>query len=342
VHKGWETFEFDPLVNTRVHRFGDSSRMTYPEAKEHYHAFLGQLWWKSELDSTDLLSLSAFLFLQDRIDEALSYFDRIDPAALPGRIHYDYLKCVALFYREKTEEAKAIAIAGLPTLPPGIWRDRYQAVVSQADEISELAKTPVPQEETGGKTTPLLELSPSGNGKLALRHRALDKAALRFFRVDLEILFSKDPFLQGGDGGNAEPAIQPNATIDVPLVAGTTETSVDIPAAMQGGNVLVSADSGYTHLLKVLDSGSLDIRRQPQERTIQVLDSAGHPLPRTYVKVYAETGDGKISFHKAGYTDLRGKFDYLSHSAIDTSTVKRVAILTSHPEKGARIGIYER
>jgi hypothetical protein len=60
------------------------------------------------------------------------------------------------------------------------------------------------------------------------------------------------------------------------------------------------------------------------------------------VKVYAETRDGKITFHKDGYTDLRGKFDYLSHTAIDSSTIKRVAILTSHPDKGARIGIYDR
>ncbi|RYZ42192.1 MAG: hypothetical protein EOO72_07470, partial [Myxococcaceae bacterium] len=224
IHKGWETFEFDPLVNARVHRFGEESRLTHPEAEKHYHAFLDQLAWKPALDSTDLLSLTAFLFLQERIDEALAHFDRIDPAALPGRIHYDYLKCVALFHREKTDEAKAIAAAALPTLPPGIWRDRYQAVADQADEIAVLAKTPVPKEEAGGKAAPQLDLVPSGDGRLVLRHRALDKAALRFFRVDLEILFSKDPFLKGGDAGdagNAEPGILPNAMLDVPLAAGT-------------------------------------------------------------------------------------------------------------------------
>jgi hypothetical protein len=342
IHKGWETYEFDPLVNARIHRFGDESRLTHPEAKNHYHDFLDQLAWKPALDSTDLLSLSAFLFLQDRIDEALVYFDRIDPSALPGRIHYDYLKCVALFHREKTIEAKVIAAATLPTLPPGIWRDRYQAVVSQADEITALTKAPVPKEEAGEIAAPQLDLVPSGAGRLLLRHRTLDKAALRFFRVDLEILFSKDPFLQGGDGGDAEPPILPNATLEVPLAAGTTETDVELPAGMKGGNVLISADSGNTRLLKVLDSGELDIRRQPLDRTIQVLDTAGHPLPKTYVKVYAETRDGKITFHKDGYTDLRGKFDYLSHTAIDSSTIKRVAILTSHPDKGARIGIYDR
>ena len=47
-------------------------------------------------------------------------------------------------------------------------------------------------------------------------------------------------------------------------------------------------------------------------------------------------------FFKDGYTDLRGKFDYLSHTGIDPSTVKRVAVLVSHPEKGARTVIYDR
>jgi hypothetical protein len=47
-------------------------------------------------------------------------------------------------------------------------------------------------------------------------------------------------------------------------------------------------------------------------------------------------------FHKDGYTDLRGKFDYLSNTAVDPSTVKRVAILVSHPEMGARTVIYDR
>jgi hypothetical protein len=52
--------------------------------------------------------------------------------------------------------------------------------------------------------------------------------------------------------------------------------------------------------------------------------------------------DGSVVFHKDGYTDLRGKFDYLSHTAVDSTTVKRLAILVSHSEKGARTVIYDR
>ncbi len=76
---------------------------------------------------------------------------------------------------------------------------------------------------------------------------------------------------------------------------------------------------------------------------MQVLDAATRkPMVKTYVKVYVETHDGKVRFHKDGYTDLRGKFDYLSHSGEDPAQVRRVAILASDPQKGARTMIYNR
>ena len=105
----------------------------------------------------------------------------------------------------------------------------------------------------------------------------------------------------------------------------------------------MAADSGSTKILKVLDSRAMDLRHTPQDRSVQVLDAVtGKPLAKTYIKVYAETQDGAIVFHKDGYTDLRGKFDYLSHTATDPTTLKRLALLASHPQNGARTVIYDR
>ena len=85
-----------------------------------------------------------------------------------------------------------------------------------------------------------------------------------------------------------------------------------------------------------------EIVRQPAERTIQVFDTASRlPLPQCYVKVYTQGADGEAVFHKDGYTDLRGKFDYLSHTGASLGEIRRVAVLISHPEKGARIEIFD-
>ena len=178
-------------------------------------------------------------------------------------------------------------------------------------------------------------------GKLVIKHRALEKATLRLFSVDLEVLFSKNPFLQGD--ANGQPAIRPNESFEVLLAKDVAETTVELPPGLRQGNLLVSADSAPKKLLKVLDSRALELRHTPQSRSAQVLDSASHkPLPKTYLKVFAEMNSGEIVFHKDGYTDLRGKFDYLSDTGVDPSTVKRVAVLVSHPDKGARTVIYDR
>ena len=343
VHHDWQTLEFDPLINPRAHRFTAESRITHQTAREHYHAFLDQLAWKPALDDADQLTLTAFLFLQDRIGEALARFGNIDPAKLPGRLNYDYLHAVALFHQEKAAEAKVIAARNLPSLPPGLWRDRFQAVIDQADEIAALDQPDGNTRAAEEAAAPQLDLALGGDGRLVIKHRALEKATLRLFSVDLEVLFSKNPFLQGEGENGGNPAIRPNEILEVPLAKDTAETAVDLPAALRQGNVLVSAASGTTKVLKVLDSRALDLRHTPLSRTVQVLDAAtGKPLPKTYIKVFAEDKNGAVVFHKDGYTDLRGKFDYLSHTGSDPSNIKRLALLASHPEKGARTVIYDR
>ncbi|GAA5118836.1 hypothetical protein JIN84_22575 [Luteolibacter yonseiensis] len=343
VHLAWETLEFDPLVNPRAHRFATESRLTHEAARGHYLKFLAQLGWKPVLDDEDELNLALLLFLQDRTGEALARFDKIDPAKLPGRMNYDYLHSVVLFHREKPAEARAIAERVLPDLPPGIWRDRFQAVIDQAEEIAALAESGAEETSVTETAAPELDLSLADGGKLTIKHRSLEKATLRLFSVDLEVLFSKNPFLKGEGEQGGLPAILPNGSFDIELAKDASETAVELPEGLRKGNVLVSADSGSRKLLKVLDSKAIELRHMPQDRIVQVLGSDDHkPLPKTYVKVYAETNSGQVVFHKDGYTDLRGKFDYLSHTGIDTSTIKRVAVLVTHPEEGARTVIYDR
>ena len=47
------------------------------------------------------------------------------------------------------------------------------------------------------------------------------------------------------------------------------------------------------------------------------VSATGKPLPKAYVKVYARLADGTVKFHKDGYTDIRGRFDYATVSTPD-------------------------
>jgi hypothetical protein len=342
THHDWQTLEFDPLVNPRAHRFGDNPRLTHAQARAHYQAFLDQLAWKPALDAADQLSLTAWLFLQDRVEAALGRFPKIDPEKLTGRVNYDYLHAVALFYQEKPAQARTIAAAALPKLPPGLWHDRFQAVIGQADEIAALATSDQAPETHDAGPAPAMDIDQDAQGLLRVRSTAIDKAVLNLYQIDLEMLFSKAPF-ELENAGRTRPAILPNSVIELHPVPGESETTVAIPQFLRKGNLLVSAESGDFKQLKILQSKALELRHLPQDRAVRVLDAATRkPLAKTYVKVFAEKRNGEVVFHKDGYTDLRGMFDYLSHTGSDPADIKRVAILASHPEKGARTAVFDR
>jgi hypothetical protein len=337
IHRNWETLEFDPLVNPRAHRFADKERLTHEAAAQHYEKFLEVLSWKPALSDDDKLALAAHLMMQDRIEEALARFEEIDPAKLSGRLAFDYLHSVVHFHRSQPEEARVIALRRAD-LPPGLWKSRFDAILAQADEITAL-QVPRPVEaERPREEAPSLDLALAADGKLQVKHHRLDKTLLQLFSVDLEVMFSKDPFLSGD--GAALPAIRANESREVALQ--DEQTDVELPEAFRHGNVLVAAQSDKTKVLRVLDSRALETVRQPLDRTIQVFDSTSRlPLPQTYVKVYVQGPDGEAIFHKDGYTDLRGKFDYLSHTGSDLGEIRKVAVFVSHPEKGARIESFD-
>ena len=64
---------------------------------------------------------------------------------------------------------------------------------------------------------------------------------------------------------------------------------------------------------------------------------SGRPIPKAYVKVYAELQDGRTSFYKDGYTDLRGRFDYSSLSTNELDFVKRFSILVLDEQRGGLV-----
>jgi len=336
VHRGWETLEFDPLVNPRAHRFADKERLTHADASSHYQDFLELLAWKPALGADDHLALTAHLLLQERIAEALARFDTIDPAALTSRMAYDYIEAVVDFHRAKPEDARVLAMKHA-TLPPGLWQDRFNAILTQANEIVTLQVPRAIEQQRPKEEAPSLDLALAADGKLQVKQHGLEKTLLQLFSVDLEVMFSKDPFL-AGDGASL-PGIRANETREVALAG--PETTIELPENFRRGNVLVAARSGTTRVLKVLDSRAIETIRQPLDRTVQVYDSTSRlPLPQCYVKVYIEGSDGVAKFHKDGYTDLRGKFDYLSHTGTGIGEIRRIAILTSHPDRGARIEIF--
>src|SRR5204863_1596429 len=70
--RAYEHLEYSPLVNQRAHRVGAEQRIPNPVFRAQYQALLGGLAHKPALDAMDEMSVVYYLFLQDRVEEALA------------------------------------------------------------------------------------------------------------------------------------------------------------------------------------------------------------------------------------------------------------------------------
>ncbi|MEZ6036365.1 MAG: hypothetical protein R3F29_02710 [Planctomycetota bacterium] len=130
----------------------------------------------------------------------------------------------------------------------------------------------------------------------------------------------------------------PDHEVDVTLPAGQRELTIDLPERFRRRDVLVEATAaGITRRRTSLDN-ALAVQTIEGYGQLQVRHATtGRPLPKVYVKVYARLGDGTVRFHKDGYTDLRGRFDYASVSNSDLHRVERFAVLVLSETDGAEI-----
>jgi len=339
----WEHLEFAPLVNPRQHLFQGKHTISNEQAHRQYMSVLGALSWKSTPSQDDLLTLTYHLFLQDRIDEALQQFTKINRNQIPTKMQYDYLHCYALFYQEKPDQASTIATQWLHTPSPR-WRQRFEQVSQQAAEVAHHKQsTPKTQTQTQ-KNNPSshaprnLDLIPAKGG-LTINYSSIAQVTLRLYSIDLEVLFSENPFIN--QQGGPQPSIQANKTMVVGLPKGKHQHSIQLPDELRFGNVLAMIEGDGFRRVLALDSTAHQVNRDPVKKTISITRSTdGTPIPRCYVKIYIEATDGKTIFFKDGYTDLRGLFPYESHTGIAPHRIKRFAIFTSHPKLGSKVTTY--
>ena len=297
------------------------------------------LGYKPALSDADKLAVSYYLTLQDRIAEALDWYAKVDRKAVPEQLQCDYLDVYLAFYRGDTETARRIARQHAED-PVDRWRNRFELVLAQLDEIENgtvaAAADPENRDQAQGAlaaTEPALDMQVEA-GKIRLDTRHLASCTLNFYPMDIELLFSRNPFLQ--DGTAQFSFIRPVRTQTVDLPEGQDVTTLDLPAEFKTRNVMVEAlgaglrktQGYYANTLKVqmIESyGQLVVTHAETQK----------PVPGTYVKVYVKTQNGEVKFLKDGYTDLRGRFDYASINTNEVDNAARLSLLILSEDYGA-------
>ncbi|RYD70608.1 MAG: hypothetical protein EOP84_26410, partial [Verrucomicrobiaceae bacterium] len=90
--RAYEHLEYSPLINQRRHKIGSENRIANPVFRAQYQALMNILAHKPALDDEDRMSVVYYLFLQDRVEEALASLKAIRPDALPTRLQHDYFR----------------------------------------------------------------------------------------------------------------------------------------------------------------------------------------------------------------------------------------------------------
>jgi hypothetical protein len=341
VERRWvEHLEYAPLVNARAHRLGATRRILNQRFAEQYARLLSTLRYRARLTDDDLLAVAYYLFLQDRTQEGLATLDRVNKDKIASRLQLDYLRVYAEFYREKPKEARTIAERHKDH-PVDRWRKLFRNAIAQLDEIDGDAAAVADKEDRDqrqGKlaaTESAFDLSVEGR-TATIRFQNLARAQVNYYRMDIELLFSRQPFVQ--EQSDRFGFIMPNKSVEVALQAKDGVQTFELPEEFRGANVVVEVVAGGRRVSKPCFAHELAVQVVEPYGQLRVAHrTTKKPLSKAYVKAYARGQDGTVRFFKDGYTDLRGRFDYSSLSTSDLDNVDRFALLVLSDDHGAVI-----
>jgi hypothetical protein len=353
----FEHLDYRPLVNARSHQLGAKRTILNERFAVQYDSLLERLAYQGTVSASDEMSVTYYMLLQNRIDEALAHFDAVDRKSLDTQLQYDYFDAYLDFYRGRYERAAQIAERYTGYNVPR-WRDLFAQIRLQvaqhtamvngteppsSDSILSDVTDPIQRmlldsrqsnQATLAGDAPAIELKMTA-GKLNLNYQNVKEVDVQFYLMDIELLFSRNPFVQQ-DGGSLV-LIQPNDRKQIALTENRGLRTIEIPAALANRNLLVEVSAEALTQRQVIYANSMDVTVIDSFGRLQVTTANGLAVEEAYVKIYARHNDGQVRFYKDGYTDLRGQFDFASLSTNELDSVQRFAILVMHPDRGALI-----
>ncbi len=355
----FEHLDFRPLVVARMHQLGPKRVILNDGLAVQYERMMGTLAHQSTIEPEQRLALVYYMLLQNRIEEAILHFAKIDATKLESKLQHDYFAAYLDMIQGKFDVAD-LRSQKYVDFPNPRWRDWFGQVRSQvaerkaiqAGKTADVAKSedwktdPANRLLSGAREQqninesadlPVLDLLQDGD-KIVLRHRNLDSIVVKYYLMDVELLFSRSPFAQQ-DGGRLS-MIEPNRfeAMKVDKSDSVKDVNLMVPQTLKNKNLVIEVSGGGLQKNLVLYANSLVVNHSPNMGRLQILTKSGlQPLEGAYVKVYARDNAGAVKFYKDGYTDLRGQFDYTSISTNELETTQRFSLLVLHPEHGTSV-----
>jgi len=215
---GFRHLDYFPLVNSRAHKLGDDQNQAgilNKQFRETYNTFLKTMLEKEKMSNADWLCYTFYLLLQDRIQEAIKIYERVNPDDFKQchtlKIQYDYMTAYLDFYTgSETGFQKARTISkNYEDYPVLAWRILFNEILDQLSEfdgVSLLADFEIDQEDEEKKKANYKkskQMEPSFSATLEGKTISLDyinipKVEIKYYVIDPEVLFSRTPFVSQG------------------------------------------------------------------------------------------------------------------------------------------------
>ncbi|MEK6262775.1 MAG: hypothetical protein AABP62_29610 [Planctomycetota bacterium] len=352
-----EHLDYKPLVNARAHSLGKRRQIVNDRFNEQYHRVLKQLGYSRQLSDDDLLVVTYYQLLQDRIEEALATFARVNVEKVATRMQYDYCAAYLDFFTDAHAKARAIA-ARYADHPVDRWRNTFAAITAQLNEAEGKDAKAVDADDRNQQQAQLAATEPNFDftveaKQINLNHQNLSAVKVNFYEMDVELLFSRNPFVQQFKGQFS--SIKPNQSVAVALdgpvgakdegtegtkgkSGGSGTKTIALPEALRNKNVLVEVVAAGQTKTQAYYSHSLAVQVIENYGQVKVThQTTAKPVAKAYVKVYAQMADGQVKFYKDGYTDLRGRFDYASLNTNDLDVATKFSVLIMSDDHGALV-----
>mmetsp|Transcript_22200 Transcript_22200/g.16599 ORF Transcript_22200/g.16599 Transcript_22200/m.16599 type:complete len:239 (+) Transcript_22200:130-846(+) len=148
---------------------------------------------------------------------------------------------------------------------------------------------------------------------ISVETQNINQVLLKFYLIDVEILFSRAPFLTGSTSEFSY--VKPFSVLEkeVPDSQAGQHRHLDIPIPeeLRVKNLVIEVNGAGKQILLSYYSAELKVILIESFGELKVCDKNDKPVPQVYVKVFAQNhGNSTPVFFKDGYTDMRGKFEY--------------------------------
>ncbi|KYQ94471.1 hypothetical protein DLAC_04770 [Tieghemostelium lacteum] len=268
------------------------------------------------------------------------------PANLPElAIQFDYLVSYLDFFNSNPVHAKILS-KKYQDYPVQRWNALFKDMKNKIDQINDIDSIDINYESEIDRERAQAKMATNastfdisvegGNKQIAVNYSNCTDITACYYVMDIELLFSSNPFVQQGLGQFLY--VVPNKTVSYPLTQKSGTFVIEIPQEFQNKNIMVDCHSANIHHNLTVYSNNLSVMLAEKAGQLRVINrQSKKSIPKAYVKVYAKLKSGTDQFWKDGYSDISGYFDYSTVSSGNITDVAKFSILVLSEEFGSLI-----